>query len=295
MRVLLVAFLIMPLLSGSPCAEEETKPIVFGKREELREFGIALPDWGAGRSIHHLPHKCDYYYGDGGYDLSLSNEIVDHFKAKGFSIQSLCMGLLSPFRFDPETGRRLQTYILADLQAVRDGTADAGTVTEELPMDLPECLKNARLYSDCELNYDPFASTQKKLSSAEKQDIAQKTAIVADGIKARMNGAQDAADRCRELEITSRCFAIEIQPASSSGPDEEFKFPTKFDEEASALGISHVDVTDDIPGGFGYALYLSGAAGPDPAEETVELITSARGFLPSSPAARRAAPWRSAR
>src|SRR5262245_38409692 len=66
---------------------------------ELYQHGIAI--FGASS---RYPNSCSH---TGRPEMTLSNEIVAHFKARGFTLTSLCLGLGSNVRFDPSTGRQL--------------------------------------------------------------------------------------------------------------------------------------------------------------------------------------------
>ena len=132
-------------------------PVVFNKAQDLRRLGVVLKDYSTdSEAVQHYPNRC-YYYGDGGYSLSVSDEFLAKFKTRGFSRRSLCMALVSQTRFDPETGRRLPTYIMGNIEALQRnrGRPGAGDVSEELPLDVPNCFKRGLPYSDCEMNYDP--------------------------------------------------------------------------------------------------------------------------------------------
>jgi hypothetical protein len=94
-------------------------PILFTEPEQLAEFGIEVQDAGVvdGKGgIPPFPNKCyDLNTGSFGYrPISISDDLLDTYTAKGFTLETLCIALVSQARFDPETGERLPTYVLRD-------------------------------------------------------------------------------------------------------------------------------------------------------------------------------------
>ena len=69
-----------------------------------------------------------YHFGEGGaVNISISAELLAYYVQQGFSRRSLCMALISAIRFDPETGRRLATYVVIyDLKELRRHPDDMG-------------------------------------------------------------------------------------------------------------------------------------------------------------------------
>jgi|GEM_PF-3387503 len=153
-------------------------PLIFSSANELRELGVALQGYGAGNA-KPLPNQC-FYYGDGGYSMSLSNKMVKRYKALGVNQETLCFVLrVGNLRFDPESGQRLPTYMVADMERLEKYGSDfiePGMLTEELPLHVPPCFRvnNAiskkpvgrELQHRCNFQYDPW--TGAKLSSVEK-------------------------------------------------------------------------------------------------------------------------------
>jgi hypothetical protein len=143
--------------------------------EQLKKLGIVV---GIRSEEKPLENRC-YSYGDGGYMMSLSDEVVAHFAKRGFSLPALCMGLAAEIKFNPETGERLPTYVLsgvatADLRKVVEEShspddLDKLALTNDLPLDLPDCMKGARFYRDCKLAFDPFKGAKLAPAAAEKQ------------------------------------------------------------------------------------------------------------------------------
>jgi hypothetical protein len=109
------------VLAGSAAAEEDLSyPIRFGSPAELEELGISLKFAKPDDNAWPKPTFANTCY---GYDfvgniLSVSDEFLARYRAKGFTRESLCLGLISFARFDPETGKRLPTYMVIDEKAV---------------------------------------------------------------------------------------------------------------------------------------------------------------------------------
>jgi hypothetical protein len=228
-------------------------PIVFTSPDTLRDLGIAV---SFGQRAEPLENKC-YYYGDGGYLISISDEFLGRFTRKGFSVEAACLGLISNSRYDPETGHRLPTYIIADREMIEQGGEEPGAATEELPLDLPACFKNANPYTDCVFRYGRISG--KPLSDAETETYRD------------LGSAFDAAmrDALQRGEVEG--------PSVESGSDDgEFRtsggyflpelFPNIDDKLLRYSSASVWVVNPNLKRGYGYALDADGGAGPSVSE-----------------------------
>jgi hypothetical protein len=154
-----------------PANAQTGNPAVFGSHAELRKTGIELVGWGPAGG-RELPEKCGGRYGgDGAYNFSFSRDFVAKFKKRGFTNLSLCMAMESEIKYDPETGARLPTFVLADIPAVRRGLVEAGTATDEIPFTVPDCFKNARPLHDCKLNFD--MKSGRRLTTQQTRKLRQ--------------------------------------------------------------------------------------------------------------------------
>jgi hypothetical protein len=114
-----------------------------------------------------LAHKC-FYYGDGGIMAHISEEFLQSYLALGFSKTSACMAVVSPIRFDPETGSRLATFVLVDPTALVDqGGRDDADSTEELPFEFPQCFHRAHPIEDCAWKYHPKTGAKLKYTRGD--------------------------------------------------------------------------------------------------------------------------------
>jgi hypothetical protein len=169
MRVLgnLIILLFMNGFCPSAQAQDTSRhageieyPIVVTTAEKLATFGLSIigyePRWPA------LTHLCYFPIGPGAIEfLSVSHERLIRYQEMGFTLNSLCLGLVSSTRFDPETGTRLPTYVAAYTVSLRR------KFSAERPLELPKCFSRALIYTDCEFNFD--RRTGKPLSENQKQ------------------------------------------------------------------------------------------------------------------------------
>src|SRR5262249_50017949 len=144
-------------------------PVIFKSHDEVRRLGIGWLEF---------PNKC---FARINHTMSISNEFFARYKSRGFSLESLCLGLLGETRYDPETGRRLPTYIYVDMQnlaselredpARKDPAFGAASTSNEMPLDLPDCFKNGTPYKDCVFRFG--RKTGKALTAAETATYAE--------------------------------------------------------------------------------------------------------------------------
>jgi hypothetical protein len=135
----------------------------------LQEIGLSANNYAnRDNPPADLPYSC-YYYGDGGYDISLSSSFLVRFTSRGFSRQSTCLGLVSQSKYDPETGQRLPTYIIVNPAYLKGKPnphdLDFNVSPHEHPLDLPNCFKNGNPYTDCQFRFG--RQTGKKLTSEQ--------------------------------------------------------------------------------------------------------------------------------
>src|SRR5215469_299295 len=76
---------------------------------ELRAQGIAVSP-----NAQPLPNSCQ---SSGNTRLSVSDELLAHFKGRGFTLESVCLAFSSHMRFDPETGRQLPLAFVPEIRA----------------------------------------------------------------------------------------------------------------------------------------------------------------------------------
>jgi hypothetical protein len=235
-------------------------------------LGVAL-DWGPNPD-KPFKNQC-YYYGDGGYSVSVSDAYLARYLARGFSLNSLCMALVSLALFDPESGKRLPSYIIANFKNIDEQRQEGGDLTDELPLEVPDCFKRGLPYTDCTMNFDMHNGSR---ISAEQRQAFRDLGTAIDQAFRRAMAEGVACDEFRQ--VRNRCKQME-RWGDENTPDHDLVKNNLapegyFFNELSArlkdrnsrvpehlLAISKAsfyDVSNSLPLGFGYALNADGAA-----------------------------------
>jgi hypothetical protein len=272
-------------------------PVVFTSGDELAQFGLSI----IGYPAFHRPlvHRC-YFYGAGGALLTVSQERLARYRQNGFTLNSLCLGLVSETKFDPETGKRLPTYIVIDPTKVVETKKIAHGkesiernieevfVSNEFPLELPSCFRRGLPYSDCVFNFDRF--TGKPLSEAKKNAFRQ----LGRALDEAMQRAIENRLVCAWLFCSERWWEDLGDGYSTAGslgggafePVGAFDLgylPHFIKEKLAPHGIkvpeallkdSHVsffDVSINLPAGYGYNLDADGSAGPSVSQAVLKM------------------------
>jgi hypothetical protein len=234
-----------------PCqAQAADYPVVFTSPLPLRKLGIAI---AFGEPVKPFNNKC-YYYGDGGFLISISDDFLSRFLSKGFTVESTCLGLISETHYDPETGRRLATYMIVDPAAIKQRSDEPGAGTEELPLELPDCFKNANPYTDCVFNYG--RKTGKKLSPEETETYRNLGAAIGPILD---KAKPDPSTSEEFVGASEGGLAGYRQHAGSGLP---YDGPQLDERLARYSSLSIWVRSSKLPRGYGYALDADGAAGP---------------------------------
>jgi len=163
------------------------------------EFGIQNDPATANKprtKLPRLPNTC-FYVGDGHIGMELTDQTLTSYTKLGFNINNLCMVLTSgQIRFNPETGERLPTYVIADDIKDMKGPGKPGTaLSDEYLFIAPECFSkgNTVVQPDqfsaemkpvgCKVNYHPWSG--RKLGPEEVEFFTR---------EARLGAAGDAGD-----------------------------------------------------------------------------------------------------
>jgi uncharacterized protein YraI len=232
---------------------DNSYPMVFTKAADLRRLGIAMDSYGVDSKYTKAFETGCYYYGDGGYGISLSDQFLDRFRVRGFSRRSLCMALVSQAKFDPETGRRLPTYILVNPQslALHGGKGWPGDVTDELPLDVPDCFKNGLPYTDCQMQFDMMSGQRISTASSHEYKLLGAYLEQKLGSQARRNAFRYMeSSNTRQIMVGATFSLYDDRPGNRA---------------------SFYDYSNEFQKGYGYALNADGAAAPDPTAEAVQL------------------------
>jgi hypothetical protein len=244
---------VMLLLSSTNALAQNPYPLVFDNVNHLKRYGLAIVGIDTNSLSTHFPNRC-YYYGDGGWDISISNALLAAYREQGFSRRSACMALVSTARFNPESGQRLATYILINRKLIKNGHAsDAGALTDELPLSLPNCFRGGLPYSDCAWNYDPISG--RKLSAQQTRSFR----AVGNRIVKYLSDPA-VRRRFRYLEESQYTRGM-IMVGAAQGIDRGI---------VGNAPVSFYDYSREFPKGFGYALYADGTAAPSVSAATLK-------------------------
>jgi hypothetical protein len=149
-RILIIALLVMaggayaaavaqPVQDPAARMGEITRYAVTAER--LRELGIAEQ---AEPGDFAFPNRC---HGT----LTVSDELLAAYRAKGFSLMTLCLGLRAPWiNFHPETGKPLA---IVGLRRSGDENGEVTTL-RDYQLQIPGCFRNGTPYEDCTFTYD---------------------------------------------------------------------------------------------------------------------------------------------
>ena len=240
--------------------------------------------WGTSDDGQGFPNKC-YYYGDGSYLLSVSTEYLDRYKSRGFSLNSLCMALVSGIIFDPESGKRLPTYLKVDLKKYDEDKGEPGAATDELPLEVPDCFRRGLPYSDCSMNYKFF--TGKPLTVEERSGYRE----LGRAIEQLMRSAISQGVACSQFRRGRDNCTLERwgdRKDEDNSLVKEYLAPEGYSLDLSERlvnrnariserlitlsGVSFYDISKSFPTGFGYALNADGAASGDMSDRTREML-----------------------
>ena len=204
-------------------AQEPKLTLIRMTSGELAAHGIAVREL----RMRPFPNSCA---AAGNPRLSVSNEFLAHFQGRGFSLESLCLGISSHMHFDPETGRQLPLVHIPQLHPNRYAN---------IPLNLPDCFRNAVPFLDCNVRYDTWERYRLKPDEIERQSAIKLDRMVRQFI---------------ERKRFSGVFQIE---ALGHGI---------FDS-----GYEWLLASPALRRGYGYALH--GPEGDDPEREEVDLST----------------------
>lgn len=159
--------------SGLKCkqmAVDRKYPLILSY-EQLEALGLFMkPDMQTGG-------KSCFYSGDGVIYMGLSRARLAKLAADKTSFEAFCMvSRVADFKFDPESGRRLKTFMVAEERPKSDTDMDA-MFAFELPLEVPRCMRrgrvkkihavtNAMKLRGCAIRFNPFTGEQ--ITEADK-------------------------------------------------------------------------------------------------------------------------------
>jgi hypothetical protein len=199
--------------------------------DQLRAQGIAVQSAG----VTALPNSCAAV---GTPGLSISNEMLAAFTARGFTLESLCLSLTSYFRFDPETGKPMPF---------------ASLPRAAVPLNLPACFKRAAPFTDCRWNYEPFWGTPDAQEQGDYRAVAR------------------AIDSIARQQIASGKSEWITAPVSDRCGTGKNPFDVQINGRTLCIMLEKVVLSKKLPLGYGYAFHHP--EGNDPDEDKIDLTT----------------------
>ena len=267
--------------SQADSGEDPNYPVVFNDQAVLAETGIVIVNYGReNSSVQHTNNKC-YQSAAGLYDISVTAKFLARHKARGFSLQSLCLALHSGIMFNPETGARLPTFILRNPASLNDPEPNRSDLTNEIPLSAPRCFARGTPLTDCKLRFDPLTGRPLARALAARYQALGKQAI--DFMRARLtegryqepcsavpencSGTEDCDKRIERAEY---CVVEKDNDGWLNGENVALK-----PQPAAAMDVIRLyDVSQAFPAGFGYALYQPKSGGaPDPNAQSLRRST----------------------
>lgn len=283
-----LAIVFVTSLVGSNLARTEILLTV----DEMRQVGVALrildPESGP---FHEksagFPNKCYY---DDQYELSISDEMLGHFKKRDFTLATVCLAIQGYSRFDVEVGNRLPLAVPA---FVRDGKKVAIWQGRGILLNVPDCYKAGIPILDCRSKYDfVFGRIRDTTAEIRKYDVEEhkKMSVAAlKGYKTQCScaeiqfSAKDQFRRAGELILPGTCRVDTLPACAANKVQDQTAVGTlvtedylSFRDAAEVFGSQHTnyDISPTLPHGYGYM--ISGPEGDDPKLETVDLSTASK-------------------
>ena len=295
-----------PVTAQTPEKNKSPYPIVINDLKALRSAGLTLTQRGEFKAnFPHLKHRC-YSYGDGGYLISVDDDFLRRHEARGFTLNSLCMGLLSGIRFDPETGKRLPAFVVVTNPAPKKNgkRPKPAVLYGELPLGVPDCFKQGTPYSDCKMTFDPMTGKKHKDTTvAFYADLGRqieadfKTNKAAGRWKTPCAAGSDRSMDCyRETapdDIDKGFLYFDAWP-DPKDPKQSLSQPAccyPSSKPGSWQHQTNFDVSPKLPKGYGYMLYATGEAGGDPDSELLESAQSGSAYATSADIASAIKSW----
>jgi hypothetical protein len=206
----------------SAVAQDEKLFLMQMTPQELAAHGLAVREL----RMPPFPNSCRVA---GNPRFSVSDAMLSHFRSRGFTLESLCLGLSSHIHYDPETGRQLPLAHVPQI-AGRDG---------DIPLNLPDCFRNAVADLECNVKYDTW-------------------------IKYRLKPSQLPGTFPREFDVKVRRY---LQQRQSPNP---FIFQSKDVGDGNSV-YEWLLASPALPRGYGYAFH--GPEGDDPEPEVTNSAT----------------------
>lgn len=276
----------LPLSSPAAAQGQDPYPILLTSPRQLHDIGLAV-------EVHHeeretyapaFPNRC-YNYGRGHtvFLMSFSDSFFERWRKQGFTKESLCLALVSLARFDPETGKRLPTFVIRDDEGLADvlklpelagrklSRAELdeirerfGLVTDELPLAVPPCFRNGTPYIDCNWRFGLTTGVPVRTQTALRWREFGKawdrriTAALKNGRIATRppEGKTPELAAAGYLDIAGYWA---MQPIYEGEPESDQLTEAMWRDWSQ---MTWTVVSPNLPSGYGYALNATGERGP---------------------------------
>lgn len=201
---LLVALLVL-FASQDTTAQERPRPQqperpaprkILVDTDQLRRAGVALQ---TRQGDFVFPNRCYE-------DVTISDKFLGHYRARGFSLMTLCMAMRADWMvYHPETGEALT---IAALRRPGAKPADDSPASRHFLLDVPDCFRNGTPYSDCTFTFEVTA--RERENSAFYRDKARK---IDAGIRALLRSGRYTTEcTCGDLEAAADTVSRVVGP-----------------------------------------------------------------------------------
>lgn len=264
--------------AASAVAQDNAQfPVIFEKASELNALGLSLE--GPGGRSPKFKNTCYEFGGEAStvYLISFSDAFFERYRRRGFTRESLCLGLVSQTRFDPETGKRLPSYVLVYPDELRkalkgkdrskltkaeiDALSESGVMTDELPLVVPDCFKNGTPYLDCNMRFGLTSGVPVRAVTAKRMRAFAQAwdRQVIDAIKSGKNLHVSAvSDGGPYLPIAGYWGMNPLYDGQPKG----VMVPEAMWQTGDQFSMTWTVISPNLPRGYGYALHATGELGP---------------------------------
>ena len=163
---------------------------------QLRRAGVALE---RKRGDFVFPYRCYE-------DVTISEQLLRHYRARGFSLVTLCMAMRANWMvYHPETGEALT---IAALRRPGAKASDDSPAERLFLLDIPDCFANGTPYSDCNFNYEVTARGRENSSF-----YREKARKIDAGIRALLRSQRFTSEcTCSDLEASTETISSIVGP-----------------------------------------------------------------------------------
>ena len=256
----------LAMLAGlvAPPALADDYPIVFESAQEARKIGFVIQGYGPGGETVRPERINCYDYGSATYILTMSKQVLRAFEQRSFTLQSLCFGLVSLARFDPESGQRMPTFIVIDRAAAiedlngNNGEIDDNTTvsrnfaTPEIPLSLPGCYARGVPLLDCQWRFNP--NTGEALPGDVAAQLGELGQQIDQVIKAKIDGGLIPTAAARPGAV--------IETHDNIHPVIDLNEGNWLQDVRRIVRPMQFDISEGFQQRYGYALKTDGSGGP---------------------------------